>query len=230
MNSTHEDTTTDMTQDPNVTPEHLVNLMKDYSSKVLPYFDALITAEEKEKEEKILVKFEELLSAHNSFSFERNCFPAHITGSSIVLNPDLTKVVLTHHKKLDKWLQLGGHADGDHIPARVSLKEASEESGISESLLNLVDPISLDPKGVMTALPIDFDIHLIPQRKDEPEHCHYDVRFLLIAKTEDLSISDESNDLKWFSLNEIKEITNEVSTLRQIEKVKYIIKMAKTHD
>jgi 8-oxo-dGTP pyrophosphatase MutT (NUDIX family) len=86
------------------------------------------------------------------------------------------------------WLQLGGHADGDHDLARVSLKEAREESGLQNIKL-LSDEI------------FDIGVHLIPEYKGIPAHYHYDVRFLLKTtdKDDDIQISDESNDLRWFA-------------------------------
>jgi 8-oxo-dGTP pyrophosphatase MutT (NUDIX family) len=59
----------------------------------------------------------------------RSCVPGHLTGSAWIVSPDRTRTLLTHHLKLDKWLQLGGHADGDGDLAAVALREAQEESG-----------------------------------------------------------------------------------------------------
>ena len=93
---------------------------------------------------------------------------------------------MTHHKKLNKWLQLGGHSDGDPDTWKVALREATEESGI-------------DNIAFVTRQIFDIDIHTIPEnlKKNEPEHKHYDVRFLLKAPTEDFVVSEESNFLKW---------------------------------
>jgi len=87
--------------------------------------------------------------------FERSCRIGHFTASSWLTNADCTKVLLTHHKKLDRWLQLGGHCDGDANVMRVAIKEAREESGIDR-----IVPLQEDI--------FDLDVHLIPQIQQEP--------------------------------------------------------------
>lgn len=125
--------------------------------------------------------------------FERSCLTGHFTGSCWILNADKSKVLLTHHKKLNRWLQLGGHVDGNPLVYQGALREAEEESGISGIKL-LSDDI------------FDIDIHPIPNnlKKGEPEHLHYDIRYLLQAPNEDFTISNESNDLTWLTLDEIE--------------------------
>ena len=124
----------------------------------------------------------------NPDCFDRSLKSGHITGSAWVLSPDKSKALLTHHKKLNHWYQLGGHSDGDGDTRRVALREATEESGI---------------KGLSLMMPdiFDIDVHLIPENpaKKEPAHYHYDVRFLVQAPCLEYAISEESNDLRWFS-------------------------------
>ncbi|MBR4107203.1 MAG: NUDIX hydrolase [Akkermansia sp.] len=124
--------------------------------------------------------------------FSRSELDGHFTGSAWLVNPANNRVLLTLHRNLKRWMQTGGHADGDSCLLRVALREAEEESGISG-----IVPLSA---GVF-----DVDIHAIPNRPDrhEPAHLHYDVRFLLQAPHEEFSISDESDDLKWWSAEEI---------------------------
>ena len=118
----------------------------------------------------------------------RSCLEGHFTASCWLLSPDDEAVLLTHHRKLGKWLQLGGHADGDEDLAEVALKEASEESGIHD--IQLISP------GIF-----DIDIHLIPPYGSDPGHYHYDVRFALRAGTRGFSVSEESLDLAWISID-----------------------------
>lgn len=116
--------------------------------------------------------------------FMRERLAGHFTASAWLLHADGARVLLTHHRKLDRWLQLGGHADGDGDLQRVALKEAEEESGL--------EGLSVEA-GIF-----DLDRHLIPQRKDVPAHWHYDVRYVVRAG-EDAAfvVSDESHDLQW---------------------------------
>jgi 8-oxo-dGTP pyrophosphatase MutT (NUDIX family) len=138
--------------------------------------------------------------------FERSLAVGHVTGSAWILNSDGSQVLLTHHRKLDRWLQLGGHADGDPDVFAVALKEAREESGLS------------DFEAVIEGI-FDLDIHPIPARKSDPEHLHYDVRYLLRATgATDYVVSDESHDLRWVPLDEVTTLTTEDSMTRMVRK------------
>ena len=111
----------------------------------------------------------------------------HLTASCWILNPSLDAILLLHHRKLDRWLQPGGHIENcDDSWLGAALREAREETGIEN--------YKLLETGIF-----DFDIHSIPARGNIPEHKHYDARFLLQAQQTDLSLSEESNDLQWFS-------------------------------
>lgn len=140
-----------------------------------------------EVEEADRIKIIKFVKKHRD-CFERSQTSGHITGSCWLENYDGTKFLLTKHKKLKIWLQLGGHADGDSDIIRVSIKEACEESGLKN-----IELVSTDI--------FDLGVHLIPQYKNVPPHYHYDIRFLLRASSsnENIIISDESTDLGWFS-------------------------------
>ena len=137
--------------------------------------------------------------------FHRQTIEGHITGSAWVVDARLDHTLLTHHRTLNKWLQLGGHADGDHDIVRVALTEAREESGIAD--------IRLVRHEIF-----DLDIHVIPERKAEPEHLHYDVRYVVMAGSSDHVVSDESHDLSWVPVERITDYTTEVSMLRMARK------------
>ena len=144
----------------------------------------------------------------NPDCFERTNISGHITASALIVNPQRTRTLMTHHHKLEKWLQLGGHSDGDPNPLNVALREAEEESGLRQCI-----PVSEDI--------FDVDVHTIPARKDEPEHFHYDIRFLFEADDSiGLTISSESKDLAWVPINEIEQYTVEESILRMVRKLK----------
>lgn len=138
--------------------------------------------------------------------FERQLEIGHLTGSAWLVNQAGDKVLLTHHKKLNCWLQPGGHADGDTDIARVALKEAEEESGLKI--------LKLDSAEIF-----DVDIHLIPARKNEPAHYHYDVRFVVRAYgDEQYEVSDESHDLAWVDIKALQQYEVDDSVLRMAEK------------
>jgi 8-oxo-dGTP pyrophosphatase MutT (NUDIX family) len=125
------------------------------------------------------------MCAHEN-CFERSLEMGHITASSWLLNKKGDKALLTHHAKLNRWFQLGGHCDGDPHVLAVAIKEAQEESGICA-----IKPLS-------TAI-FDIDIHLIPENKKEKAHYHYDIRFLLQVHSDDaVQVSEESHALAWF--------------------------------
>lgn len=137
----------------------------------------------------------------------RSCVPGHITASAWILNPAGDAALLTHHKKLDKWLQLGGHVDGEAKVETACLREAQEESGMQEFEFVLWGGAEL--------VPLDLDVHAIPARKADPEHDHWDVRFLLRAGPgQELVLSDESNELAWAPLTGLADFTGEESVLR----------------
>lgn len=138
--------------------------------------------------------------------FLRSQLSGHLTGSAWIVSADRTRTLLTHHRKLDKWLQLGGHADGDPDLLAVAMREAREESGLTRL------------RAVSTA-PFDVDRHLIPERKGVPAHYHYDLRFMIEADVnEPLAISDESHDLAWIEVARVTELNAEESMARMVRK------------
>lgn len=143
---------------------------------------------------------------------EANCFKrtlktGHITGSSWIVNKSRDKALLTHHKKLNRWLQPGGHADGEENVLAVSTREAKEESGLST--LKLV-----------SRLIFDIDIHLIPANAGEERHYHYDIRYLFEADDQEtLIVSNESKQLKWIPFPALSTYTHHnQSIMRMAEK------------
>jgi 8-oxo-dGTP pyrophosphatase MutT (NUDIX family) len=155
-----------------------------------------------QKQQERIKKF--VLSTPNCF--KRTHLEGHITGSAWLMNKMGDKVLLTHHKKLDRWLQLGGHADGDTDIFKVALREAQEESG-----LEAIEAVSLDI--------FDVDVHLIPGYGLEPEHFHYDIRFAMQANGgEDFVVSPESRELAWVPVDQVEKWSKEESLLRMARK------------
>lgn len=124
----------------------------------------------------------------NPYSRE-NAF-GHFTGSALVVSADGGRTLLTHHRKLGLWLQPGGHADGDRDLRRVALREAEEETGLTG--------LTVEP-----AI-FDLDRHRIPARPGEPEHWHYDVRFLVRAGADErFTVTPESRALRWWPIETV---------------------------
>ena len=137
---------------------------------------------------------------------ERSLAIGHLTGSAWIVDVSRRRTLLTHHRKLDKWLQLGGHADGDLDLPNVAATEAREESGLT----------SLSP--LATSI-FDVDRHWIPARPNEPAHWHYDLRFLWGADAaEPFVISAESKDLAWIEIARMADYNAEESMMRMARK------------
>lgn len=153
----------------------------------------------------VVDRFRSLLSDRTR-CFERDNFqPGHVTGSAWLVDESGDHVLLTHHRTLDAWLQLGGHSDGDPDTAAVARREAEEESGL------VVELITRDI--------LDIDVHEIPSRKTDPAHFHFDVRFALVSRSgRDYLVSDESHDLAWAPVDKIDQFTTEESILRMARK------------
>jgi 8-oxo-dGTP pyrophosphatase MutT (NUDIX family) len=152
-------------------------------------------------------RIRQLVTAHAD-CFERSCLPGHVTASAWIVSADRRHFLLAHHRKLGRWLQLGGHADGDPDVLAVALREAREESGLREFRC-FEDPAVGGP------LLLDIDVHTIPARADEPEHEHHDLRFLLLAAAgQDLHVSPESNELAWREIGRLEQYAPDASLLR----------------
>lgn len=133
----------------------------------------------------------------------RERLAGHLTASGWLVDRRGRRVLLTHHRKLDRWLQLGGHADGDRDLARVALREAEEESGLGGLVLE---------GGVF-----DLDRHWIPARAEVPGHWHYDVRYVVRAGADEaFVVSAESLDLAWRDIDAIAEDPHADPSLRRM--------------
>lgn len=138
----------------------------------------------------------------------------HCTGSAFIVSPDLRQTLLLYHPFLKRWLQPGGHADGDPDLLRVALREASEETGLSH------EQFEVHQLGGRPRIPLDLDIHAIPERGSEPAHYHYDLRFLLLADpAANLTPESEAMILEWVPLEIVDQRTDEESVLRMVRKI-----------
>jgi 8-oxo-dGTP pyrophosphatase MutT (NUDIX family) len=134
--------------------------------------------------------------------------PRFATGSAWLINPNNGKILLTHHKNLDRWLQPGGKINKeDNLSIlQTALREAQEESGIKHIALSSPELFHLD-------------IHYIPAQKNQEARYYYDFCFLHhITQDQPLSKSAESLDLKWFSMAELMQMDLENSIEKMVKK------------
>jgi 8-oxo-dGTP pyrophosphatase MutT (NUDIX family) len=151
----------------------------------------------------------EFIEAHED-CFYRELWPAHVTGSSWVVNPARSHVLMLHHKKHDQWFQPGGHADGQSDVLAVALKETIEETGLDERQLTLLSEDIFD-----------VDIHAIPAIANDPPHQHIDVRFLIeIDDRQAVPGNDESHQILWVPLMQVSRFNNNRSTWRMVDKTR----------
>jgi 8-oxo-dGTP pyrophosphatase MutT (NUDIX family) len=141
----------------------------------------------------------------NENCFDRELAKGHVTASGLIGDFENKKILLLHHKKLQKWLQPGGHCDGNPNTLSVAKKEIAEETGI-------IIPETL-------VLPIfDLDIHLIPFYKNIPAHYHYDVRYLFWTNSEIPIINnEESNELAWINIHNLNDYVTDESIIRMVK-------------
>lgn len=149
----------------------------------------------------------ELLEAVNS-PFDRDLFsPGHFTASGFVVSPDLGSVLLVHHRRLDRWLQPGGHVDPDDRSVEgAARREIEEETGIG----------SLESLGGL----LDIDVHPIPPRHDEPGHRHFDLRFAYTTDETVLTKTDEVRDVRWVAFDRIASVGGDESVERGVAKLR----------
>ncbi|MEN8114171.1 MAG: NUDIX hydrolase [Actinomycetota bacterium] len=136
---------------------------------------------------------------------DRNRFkPGHFTASGLVVSPDASSLLLVHHRRLDRWLQPGGHIDpGDASPLGAAQREVWEETGIT------TEPLS----GTLLAV----DIHETPPRAPEPAHEHFDLRFALTALSETIAVADEVYDVMWVQWDDLDSYGVDDSVVRAAE-------------
>jgi len=155
------------------------------------FIDALADYRSRHPDEAATVaEFAELERDGVADPYRRERLQGHFTASAWLVSADGRRALLTHHRKLDRWLQPGGHADGDRDLARAALREAEEESGLSS--------LEVDPEL------FDLDRHWIPERGAEPGHWHYDARFVVHATGDEaFVVGEESHDLAWRDIEAI---------------------------
>jgi 8-oxo-dGTP pyrophosphatase MutT (NUDIX family) len=142
--------------------------------------------------------------------FSRGHFaPGHFTASCYIIDDD-ARLLLHHHRRLNRWLQMGGHVEPAETPEAAALREGREESGLTD-----LETVAL----------LDLDIHGIPAGRGEPDHDHYDVRWLVrTARPEAIAIDRaESNELAWVTLDRAAELMPGAESHRAIRKIERLL-------
>jgi 8-oxo-dGTP pyrophosphatase MutT (NUDIX family) len=147
--------------------------------------------------------------------FDRGIVEGHLTGSAITVSADGSRVLLLHHRKLDRWLQPGGHGDpGETTGEEVALREALEESGIRGLHLHPAAP-----------RPLDVDVHDIPARGNEPAHEHLDLRYLVVAPEGAVIAPDlaELHEIRWVPWDEVDALGPDHGLRRALAKARLYV-------
>jgi 8-oxo-dGTP pyrophosphatase MutT (NUDIX family) len=147
--------------------------------------------------------------------FDRAILEGHLTGSAITVSADGARVLLLHHRKLDRWLQPGGHGDlGETTGEQVALREALEESGI--------EGLALHPRAPR---PLDVDVHDIPARGSEPAHQHLDLRYLVVAPASARLRPElaELNEIRWVAWDETEPLGPDHGLRRALGKARALV-------
>lgn len=178
-----------------------------FKEKLIEDLEHYYTTDKKEQE--MVLDTLEFLKQNDDVFGKRNP-KGHITGSTWIVNKEYTKCLLTHHRKLNIWVQLGGHTEKNETVFESAYREGIEESGY-DKLIEVSREI------------FDVDVHLIPKKKD-PAHFHYDIRYMFIADSEEnFTVSEESHDLKWIELKDIKDYTLDEAVLRMVRKMEVYV-------
>ena len=147
--------------------------------------------------------------------FSRSHLDAHLTASAVIVSGDGSSVLLGHHLKLGRWLQLGGHGEpGDASAEAVAMREAVEESGIAKFEFHPAAP-----------RPLDLDVHDIPARASVAAHKHLDLRFLIVAPPGALPVhrDDEHLEVRWFTWREAAALPLDTSLRRALAKAMTLV-------
>jgi 8-oxo-dGTP pyrophosphatase MutT (NUDIX family) len=159
------------------------------------HVEAALPADDESLRHRIL----DFVDAHPD-ALHRSCTEGHLTGSAMVVDPTTERFLFMLHAKVGRWLQPGGHADGDGALPGVALREAEEETGIDG--LRVVTPA------------VDLDVHLFVA-PGEPSHLHLDTRYLVVAPPGAVANGNhESRGLRWTGLDDLPGLDPDPGTVR----------------
>jgi 8-oxo-dGTP pyrophosphatase MutT (NUDIX family) len=181
--------------------------MNDHRKTVIHLLDTHVASDDEERRD---VAFIRAFVMNHPQCFGKADTAGHITGSAFVIDSE-KRVLMTFHRKLQRWLQLGGHGLPHELdPADTALREAHEESGLQR--------LEFHPQ--FERRPVDIDCHMIPGRSNEPAHPHLDFRYILTTDTpEAIEISDESSALEWLDRRALENMDFDPALHRALRKI-----------
>jgi len=140
----------------------------------------------------------------NPDAFDRRSFhPGHITGSTWILAEDTGQIALIYHRRLERWLQPGGHAEPEETDGiSTALREAREELGL------VLDPAR--------ASLFDLDMHRIPATVSQPSHFHFDLRYLCLTEQQPLVSDSDAAQAQWFTVAELEAMIGVDESMRRM--------------
>lgn len=171
-----------------------------------------------EKEARDIGRIQSLISAHSNI-FSSNCEVGHITASAVIVEPESGRTLLHYHKRLGRWLQVGGHLERETDIAQAALREAREETGLPDLRFHAAGD---------AGIPIDFDVHTIPQVGEQPEHLHLDFRYVLLTSQPHAlaPAQGESTRFRWLRFADALDMGDEidVSLRRLLQKARDLMR------
>jgi len=188
--------------------------MQQASQWLLELLDAHVCVDDAEEASVTLARH--MIMQHTDIWLQ-SCEAGHITGSGLILDREDRKVLLLHHRKLQLWLQMGGHGEDEFDPAQTAFREAVEESGLTD--------LAFFPDRERPML-IDIDTHVIPARNEQSEHYHIDFRYLFSTSSPEKVrlLQTEAKDVRWFTFSELAMLCLRPATLRLIQKAEKLLK------
>ena len=146
------------------------------------------------KEARDIQRIKALIAEHPNI-LSANCETGHITASAAIVHLASGRTLVHWHKRIGRWLQVGGHCEYETDVAQAALREAREETGLPD-LAHF--PADREPA------PIDYDIHAIPVIGDQPAHLHLDFRYMLVTEQPAAlaPAAGESTRFRWLRFGE----------------------------
>jgi 8-oxo-dGTP pyrophosphatase MutT (NUDIX family) len=146
--------------------------------------------------------------------------PLHFTASAVIVHPETGRVLLRWHKRQQRWLQVGGHGDqGETDPVAIALREAAEESGLSD--------LAPWPDAALRHVVVCQ----VAPGKGEPAHEHADLRYFLATSQPDAVVPENAEaPLRWLSLDAARELVGDNNLQGTLDRLEPLLADAEQAD